>query len=119
MSMKQINKFAFGAAVAALALVPEAAHAFAAGMQAASGSDIAGQITQMANQTSGTPALIAWSAYIIGTFFVCIGIFKLKAHSDNAAHPVGVSKRLAGSGKPDSADFAWYGPPFQCQSIQV
>ena len=85
MSMKQINKFAFGAAVAALALVPEAAHAFAAGMQAASGSDIAGQITQMANQTSGTPALIAWSAYIIGTFFICIGIFKLKAHSDNAA----------------------------------
>lgn len=80
--MKNIVKLGL---VAALALVPEAAHAFTPGMQAGTGVDIAGQIGQMANQTSGTPALIAWGAYIIGTFFVCIGIFKLKAHSDNAA----------------------------------
>lgn len=81
--MKNLAKLGL---VAALALVPEAAHAFTAGYNATgSGVDISGQITQMANQTSGTPALIAWGAYIIGTFFLCIGIFKLKAHSDNAA----------------------------------
>lgn len=80
-----MKKFAFGAALAALALSPEAAHAFSGGMAAASGSDIAGEITQMANQTAGTPALISWGCYIIGTAFVAFGIFKLKAHSDNAA----------------------------------
>ncbi len=81
-----MKNFAKLGLVAALALVPEAAHAFTAGFNAAgSGVDVSGQLSQMANQTAGTPALIAWGAYIIGTFFVCIGIFKLKAHSDNAA----------------------------------
>ena len=55
--MKKLSKFAFGAAAVALAMTPEAAHAFTAGLSAASGTDIAGEITQMANQTSGTPAL--------------------------------------------------------------
>ncbi len=83
--MKNLSKYALALAAVALAMVPEAAHAFVAGMSAASGTDIAGQIAQMANQTSGTPALIAWGAYIMGTLFVVIGIFKLKAHAENAA----------------------------------
>ena len=83
--MKKLGKVALCAAVAALALVPEVAHAFSAGLQAPSGQDLAGEITQMANQTSGVPSLISWGGYIIGTAFVAFGIFKLKAHSANAA----------------------------------
>lgn len=85
LDMKKMSKYAFALAAAALAMAPEAAHAFTAGMQAANSTDISGQIAQMANQTSGVPALIAWGGYIIGTAFVAFGIFKLKAHSDNAA----------------------------------
>lgn len=80
-----MKKIAALAAVAAVALTPEMAHAFTTGYQAAGGSDLAGQITQMANQTSGAPAFIAWFGYIVGTAFVAFGIFKLKAHADNAA----------------------------------
>lgn len=83
--MKNLSKYALALAAVAMAMAPEAAHAFMAGMQAATGADIAGQIAQMANQTSGTPALISWGAYIMGTIFVVIGIFKLKAHAENAA----------------------------------
>jgi len=84
--MKNLSKYALALAAVALAMVPEVAHAaFVPGMSVASGADIAGQITQMANQTSGTPALISWGAYIMGTIFVVIGIFKLKAHAENAA----------------------------------
>jgi hypothetical protein len=82
---KTIAKYALTAAVAATALSPSLAHAFSAGYQAASGADVAGQISQIANQTSGMPSLIAWMGYIIGTAFVAFGIFKLKAHADNAA----------------------------------
>lgn len=82
-----MKNVALAATAAVLALSPEAAHAFSAAttVQAGTGVDIAGQMGQMATQTSGTPALIAWAGYMIGAFFICIGIFKLKAHSDNAA----------------------------------
>jgi hypothetical protein len=81
-----MKKLALAAIAASAVFAPEAAHAFSTGMSATgSGTDLAGQITQMANQSSGTPALIAWGGYVIGTFFVAVGIFKLKAHSDNAA----------------------------------
>lgn len=81
-----MKNIAVAASAIAFAMAPEAAHAFTAGYNGTpGGADIAGQISQMANQSSGTPALIAWGGYIIGTFFVAVGIFKLKAHSDNAA----------------------------------
>ena len=61
--MKNLSKYALALGAVALAMVPEVAHAaFAPGFSAASGTDIAGQITQMANQTSGTPALVSWGA---------------------------------------------------------
>ena len=72
--MKNLSKYALALGAVALAMVPEVAHAaFVPGMSAASCADIAGQITQMANQTSGTPALVSWGAYIMGTIFVVIG----------------------------------------------
>jgi hypothetical protein len=86
--LKMTSKYALAAAAIALALSPEVAHAggFASGsFAAASGKDLTGQITQMAVQTSGMPALISWMGYIVGTAFTAFGIFKLKAHADNAA----------------------------------
>jgi hypothetical protein len=84
--LKNITKYAFTAALVVAALSPSLASAFTGGYQGAgNGVDLSGQITQIANQTSGMPSLIAWMGYIIGTAFVAFGIFKLKAHADNAA----------------------------------
>lgn len=84
--IKKISKYALAAAAIALAMSPEAAHAFQAGYQATGGGkDLLSQTTQIANQTAAIPTAIAWFGYIIGTAFVAFGIFKLKAHADNAA----------------------------------
>jgi hypothetical protein len=81
-----IMKTTAALAFVALAMNPHLAQAFTGGYQGAgNGVDLSGQITQIANQTSGMPSLIAWMGYIIGTAFVAFGIFKLKAHADNAA----------------------------------
>ena len=83
---KLLGRLAVAGAVAAVMLSPMAAHAnFNAGFQASGGGDLSQEITQMANQSSGVPALISWAAYIMGTLFCVIGIMKLKAHSENAA----------------------------------
>jgi hypothetical protein len=87
-SLQTIGQYVAAAAIIAVALDPALAQAggFTPGFAAkGSGTNLREQITQMAVQTSGMPALISWFGYIIGTAFTAFGIFKLKAHADNAA----------------------------------
>jgi hypothetical protein len=87
-SMKKLGHLALAAGVVGLAMMPELAHAGGGAFQgigAGGSTDLTTTLGQVSLQTSTVPAMVNWFAYIMGTAFVCFGIFKLKAHADNAA----------------------------------
>ncbi len=72
----KMTKYALAAAMVAVAMLPEMAHA---------ATDLNGTFARIGGQTAAAPKMITWFGYIVGSAFVAFGIFKLKAHADNAS----------------------------------
>jgi len=72
----KMTKYALAAAMVAVAMAPEMAHA---------ANTLDQTFTQLGTQTAAAPKMITWFGYIVGSAFVAFGVFKLKAHADNAS----------------------------------